>query len=104
MLENEKPGAIISLEEGVLLTSAYRAENPEGIKAFLIDGDLVRQVLDQEGCVSIRIYNGIDKKDGKPSPVIVGVTADNEDMTAGLLLDRAYCCPPHVARNSALNS
>lgn len=103
MLENEKAGAIISLEEAVKLTRDYRAENPTGIKAFLIDGDLVRQVLEQEGCVRIRIYNGFDKTEDKPSPVIVGVTADNEDMTAGIILDRAYLCPPHVARNSALN-
>lgn len=102
MLENEKAGAIINLEEAVKLTRDYRAENPTGIKAFLFDGDLVRQVLEQEGCVSIRIYNGFDKSGDKPSPVIVGVTADNEDMTAGIILDRAYRCPPHGSVNSVL--
>lgn len=102
MLQNEKAGAIISLEEAVKLTTDYRTEYPNGIKAFIIDADLVRQVLDQEGCVNIRIYNGFDVTENKPSPVIVGVNADNEDMTAGILLDRMYCCPPRRAVNSVL--
>jgi hypothetical protein len=102
MSQNEKPGAIISLEEAVQLTTDYRAENPNGIKSFTIDGDLVRQVLDQEGCVSIRIYNGFDVVEGHLSPVIVGVNAENEDMTAGILLDKAYCCPPRRVPSSVL--
>jgi hypothetical protein len=102
MLKNEKAGAIIDLKEAVALTTDYRTENPTGVKAFLIDADLVRQVLDQEGCVGIRIYNGFDKKEDKPSPVIVGVSVNNEDMTAGIMLDRMALCPPGHAVNSSL--
>ena len=102
MLKNEKAGAIIDLQEAIKLTTAFRTDNPTGVKAFLIDANLVRKVLDQEGCVGIRIYNGYDKISNQPSPVIVGVTVDNEDMTAGIMLDRAYCCPPHHPQNSVL--
>jgi hypothetical protein len=100
--EGKTAGAIIELKEAIELTANYRVEVPNGIKAHLIDASLVQQVLDQVGCVGIRIYNGYDKAQGKVCPVIVGVSAADEDMTAGIILDHMVKSPPHLI-NSVLN-
>jgi hypothetical protein len=96
-------GAIIELKEAKELIKNYKDKNPDKVKAYLVFADLVRQVLDQEGCDGIRIYNGYDVDAGTPNRVLVGVNDKNEDMSEGIILERFYQCPPHVAANTSLS-
>lgn len=100
--EGKTVGAIIDLKEAIELTANYRAEKPNGVKAHLIDASLVRQVLEQDGCVGIRIYNGYDKTTNSVCPVIVGVSVDDKDMTEGIILDRMRSNPPFGSNSSVL--
>lgn len=95
--EGKTAGSIIDLKEAIELTANFRSENPNGIKAHLIDASLVRKVLDQEGCINLRIYNGYDKIEQKICPIIIGVNKYDEDMTEGIILDHMYKCPPNGA-------
>ncbi len=55
----------------------YLAENQ--LKAFLIPGDDVTQVMDEKGVVNVRSYLGIDENN-EPHLMIVGVDEDGNDM------------------------
>lgn len=103
MLSDSKTaGSIIDLREAVELTANYRAEKPNGIKAHMIDATLIRQVLEQEGCVAVRIYNGYDKAQSKVCPIIVGVSVDDKDMTEGIILEKMISNPPFGPNTSVL--
>lgn len=86
-------GAVISLEEAQVLVNAFQQKFPSEIKSSLIDADLVLRLLQQNDCAGLRIYNGYDAVAKRLSPVLVGVNSKNEDMTAGIILDRMRPCP-----------
>lgn len=94
-------GEIVSLDEAKAMTAAYRAAHPNEVKAQLYDKGLIEQVLNQQGCVGIRIYHGIDN--GNLCSVIVGVDAQEEDMHNGIILEKGTLCPPKCSTRSLLN-
>lgn len=95
-------GAVISLEEAQVLVNAFQQEFPSAIKSSLIDSDLVLRLLQQKDCAGMRIYNGYDAVAKRLSPVLVGVNSKNEDMTAGIILDRMSPCPTDCPLTSEL--
>jgi hypothetical protein len=50
----------------------------------------------------MRIYNALDE-DNQAQVVIVGVTADNEDLYEGIRADKTKPCPSLCDNNSPLN-
>jgi hypothetical protein len=74
--------------------------NEANPKAHAFGIDRVQEVLDQSGCVGIRIYNGY--YDSKRQLVIVGVDEDGNDMTSGRILDLSAPCPPTCAPTNSL--
>lgn len=98
----ETAGAIIDLSEAKKLIKNFITKNPDEVKAYLVDSSLIKKVLEQDGCVRIRIYNGFDNETNQHNRVIVGVNEKNEDMAEGIILERFYQCPPHAAANSLL--
>jgi hypothetical protein len=85
----------ISFEEAKELKDNYQESmSPTDIKAFYYGKTFLLSVLNQEGCVGIRVYNG-RKEDGKLEPVIVGVNTDGNDLTEGIMGNRSFPCPPH---------
>lgn len=101
----------ISLEEAKKLTENYRnfpvgqlGQLLSGTKAELFDAGSIKQLTDQAGCVSVRIYYGV-KLDPTPQfcLVIVGVNAQGQDLTAGIILDEGGLCPPNCDGGSQLN-
>ena len=58
-------------------------------------------ILGQENCVGIRIYNG-KSASGDPSFVLVGVDPEGEDITGGELAEYALGCPPFCPKSSEL--
>lgn len=99
----------ISLEEAAELTRNFRTlPVPQlasllGTKACLLPNDAIQPLLDQPGCVSVRFYFGV-KIEGTPQLTIVavGVDANGNDMTTGIIVDRAIGCPPDCPEQSPL--
>lgn len=94
---------IITLQEAETMTHAYQnaSQFQDLTIAVCIDNDAYQQVLDQQGCVSVRTYFGLDA-DGKLTIVVVGVDENGEDLTSGILLNRGYKCPAKCPNNSSL--
>ena len=95
-------GAQISLADAEALVDNFKTKFPSEIKASFIGIENIQNLLNQEGCIGIRVYYGYDSVEGRLSPVFVGVNSDGEDMT-DLIMDRSKPCPPDCDANSPLN-
>lgn len=95
-------GGPISLEAGAAMTASYRDENPDGRKGHFFGKDILNEILDQDDCMGIRIYYGLND-DGEQELVIVGADANEDDMT-DLVADLSAPCPPKCGKNNKLNS
>lgn len=96
----EKCGEVIALSEAKTITENYQSANPASHKCHMVDIDMIKLIIDQEGCTGIRFYKGIDK--GIETLVLVGVDGDRRDMTEGVIVDRSLPCPSHCDENSDL--
>jgi hypothetical protein len=97
-------GAVITLAEGSKMTAAYRATISTGDTIALAVGkNLVNSILGQTGCMGIRMYFALDK-DGNKQLVLVGVDANGDDMTAGVIVDNMITCPNICSKKNSLNS
>jgi len=86
---------LITLEEGETLIKNFQNKEPEdAVKAHFFGKDFLRQVLDQEGCVGIRVYYAREE-DGTPTVVLLGANANEGDMTGGYIGNKSKPCPPH---------
>lgn len=95
-------GEIITLAEAIEFTHGYQENFPNGNKAYAVSKDKLLDILQQEGCEGVRIYNGIDSLSGNNNLVLVGIDDDGEDMTKGVILERLTICPEICPINSAL--
>jgi len=102
MAFNGNEGTYITLAQGNAWTASYRSANPTGVKAHFYGKNKLQEILNQPGCVGIRMYRCIDDT-GTAQLVLVGVTANQTDMTTGLLLERSVLCPPYCDSGSSLN-
>ena len=94
----------ISLEAAALLTRRYREDAGKGAqKAGAFHADQVGELLAQKGCVALRIYYG-KSEDGTDTIILVGVDANDKDITGGVLLEFGFPCPPLCDDGSGLNS
>ncbi|MCX8056758.1 MAG: hypothetical protein N3F03_03995 [Ignavibacteria bacterium] len=92
----------ISLEEAIKLIQNFRSKQKgEGIKAHYFGKEALMKLLEQEGCVGLRIYYA-SQEDGTPELVIVGVNEEGKDLV-GMVLDRSWFCPPYCDGESMLN-
>ena len=94
-------GGEITLQTAVDMCAEYRRLNSGATKAHFFGKDILNDILDQEGCVGIRMYYGIDSDDQKQL-VLVGVDSDEKDMTA-LVADLSKLCPTYCDTSSPLN-
>ncbi|MET6997212.1 hypothetical protein [Chitinophaga defluvii] len=78
-------GHFIPVQEAAKHTKSYRlkkaAQKDAGPHAFahFFGANVIQRLLKQPGCVGIRIYHATNEK-GHRDLVIVGVTADGEDI------------------------
>lgn len=94
----------IALEAAADLTRRYReAMAKGGVKAGAFHADQVRELLAQPGCVAVRMYYGRNA-DGGDVLVLVGMDANDKELTGGLLLEEIFPCPPFCTTDSPLNS
>ena len=95
-------GEIISLEEARRYTHDFQKRNPDEKKAFIVGAENLWKILEQPGCLGIRIYNGYCEEDDMQNRVLIGVDADGKDMETGIILDKLTPCPPGCSSSSLL--
>jgi hypothetical protein len=85
----------ITLQEAITMTHAYQ-NSPQfaGLtKAGLISATAVQDLLNQPGCVGVRIYFALNAYNNL-TLVLVGTDTNENDMTSGIILDKLKDCPP----------
>ena len=93
----------ISLTEAAGYTKNYRHSVPSGSTiAHFFGKEMLKDLLNQPGCVGIRAYYG-QEDNGVKNLILVGVTADENDMVNGLIGDRSVTCPARCASRNELN-
>ena len=91
----------ISLADAALHTKRHRDAKATPVKAGALHADQVLALLQQPGCVALRIYHGRDAG-GSPTLVLVGVDGTGSDMVEGILLEETHPCPPFCSAANAL--
>ncbi|WP_297510051.1 hypothetical protein [Flavobacterium sp.] len=88
-------GSIISVEQAKKMITLFAEKFPNQTVSSFIGGDNVKNILEQEGCIGIRIYNGYNEELEKISLIMVGVNKEEEDMlNNGIIYDQMVICPP----------
>lgn len=95
-------GQVISLAEGAELTARYRMKYPNGTKGVAYGNELIQQLLDNPGCVGVRMYFA-QEADGSQTVVLVGVDETGNDLL-NLVVENGYKCPNICGDSNALNS
>ncbi len=94
----------ISLADASKMTRNFQLHAaPDQIIGGFFGKDAVLAIISQEGAVGLRYYYGLDDE-GTPHIILIGVNADGNDMTNGLLAERSTMCPPHCPEFNDLNS
>jgi len=96
-------GEQIDLDTASSWTANYRNANPNGAQSYYFGTNAYNELLAQEGCYGIRLYNAINEL-GESQLVMVGVDSNGDDLYEGLLYDRSFVCPPLCRRKNPLNS
>jgi hypothetical protein len=98
---NEDHG--ITLSEAAAMTANYRNDNPDETIAHYFGKAAITDIFNQNGCVGMRVYYGLDDT-GKKQLIIVGVDANGNDLYNGKLAERSFKCPPDCGAVNPLNS
>ena len=98
-----KYNQITTLADAGKYARNFRQANPSASRSAGFFKEYVEQVIDQAGCVAMRCYY-VQKDDGSPAVVLVGVDADGNDMTGGVLAELPWLCPPWCPATNPLNS
>ncbi|PJJ60740.1 hypothetical protein [Hymenobacter chitinivorans] len=97
----ESAGSIIPLDLAAKMTHRYQQTYPNGQWAGYYSAYVYNNLMEQPGCLGIRLYNGI-KEDKSECYVLVGVNEKGNDMTDGLIYDLSAPCPPTCRVESPL--
>ncbi len=95
-------GGAIPLADGSAMTNEYRRRNPNERLAHFFGRNILQEILEQENCVGIRIYYGINEA-GERELILVGADADENDIL-DLVADVSTPCPHACASPNPLNS
>jgi hypothetical protein len=99
---NENHG--ITLSQAAAMTKNYRDTISTGqIIAHYFGGEAIQTIIDQSGCVGIRIYYGLNDE-GVKQLIICGVNADGNDLYEGSLAERSLTCPLDCSSANPLNT
>ena len=97
-------GAVITLAEAKQFTADYRKGiTPGTVISHYFGKNVLEQILNQNGCVGIRMYHGLDEN-GIKNLVLVGVESNQEDLINGIIADKSVVCPPFCNGSNSLNS
>ena len=101
MAFNGSEGKVVTLATGAAYTAEYRTANPGAVKGQFVGKDLLKSILDQEGCMGIRIYYGLSGETKKV--VLCGADAEENDMLE-IIGDESLPCPAYCSSANSLNS
>ena len=94
-------GEMVPLDQAAEWTANYRnSDHFDGVNAMFYGKNKLMSLLNQRGCVGIRIYKAIDEK-GNPIMVLVGADSNQNDMTGQYILERGFGCPPYCDGNGS---
>lgn len=96
-----KEGGPIDRAQAKRWTANYRANGRGKTNSHLFGAETVKRLLEQEGCVGMRIYYALNEE-GEQKVILVGADAEGNDMTDGEILDFATPCPPECIVGSEL--
>ena len=89
-------------DQAAEMTARFRAsESYQGVKGGFFGKTAILEILEQEECVGIRYYYGLDDS-SNPVLIIVGVTEDKVDLVDGRLAELSITCPPTCDTSSPL--
>lgn len=89
-------GSIITEEEAKTLIQSFDTRFHGEVTSSYIGANNVKNILDQENCIGIRIHNGYNEETQKLSMVLVGVDENgNEILENGLIYDKLLQCPSY---------
>ena len=92
----------ISLTEAQRFINNYESEAEfSGVAGGLFDKQCVLDVLNQDDCIGLRYYFGKDDS-GKVVLIMLGVNELGRDISDGIIIERAYPCPPYCDEASIL--
>ena len=87
-------GKVVSLEEAAIWTANFRNSiQPGETIAHFIGKNKLLELLEQENCVGVRIYYGLDEN-GEQNLVFVGADENENDLVNGVIVEYAPKCPP----------
>jgi hypothetical protein len=89
-------GEAVELAQAAEWTANYRkqiAGDANAARAHFFGREILQKILEQEGCVGIRMYHALNDQ-REQQLVLVGITAEGEDMEDGVVADRSRACPP----------
>lgn len=95
-------GQVITLAEGAELTARHRMKYPNGGLGVAYGSELIQQLLDNPGCVGVRMYFA-QESDGSQTVVLVGVDETGNDLL-NLIVENGIRCPNFCGDSNALNS
>lgn len=96
-------GGAISLSAAAALTKEHRTRNAGERTCHFFGRDILEEILNQEGCMGIRMYYGVDSDTGNRELVLVGADAEGDDIL-DLVADLSWSCPANCSSSNALNS
>lgn len=102
MAVDKNTGDVISLEEAVNYTHSFQERQSKAIKSFFVGTNKLNLIIEQEGCIGVRIYNGYDPVTNKENRVLVGVDASGEDISNGIIVEELFPCPTDCPKSSPL--
>lgn len=83
-------------------TANYRASGRGEVRSHLFGSETVRQLLNQNGCVGVKIYYALDDN-GVQQLLLVGTDSEGNDLEDGLIMDKSMNCPPDCGTGSELD-
>lgn len=93
----------VTLADASTWTANYRATISSGdTLGHFFGKNKINDILNQEGCVGVRIYYGIDGE--AKNLVMVGADANENDLEEGIILEHAVPCPTRCSTPNKLNS
>ena len=96
----------ISFDDAAQMTLRYRQKvGEEARKGGFFGKKAVESLLEQDSCVGVRYYYGIDENEEKVL-VLVGTDADENDLVANtnVAIEYSLPCPSQCGENNVLNS
>lgn len=96
-------GGEITLSAAAAMTKEYRMRGGSSTHGHFFGRDAILALLEQPGCVGIRIYYGMKPETGSRELILVGADGDENDML-DLVMDMSAPCPSNCSTSNALNS